>query len=303
MAKSMAKSAADSVKSGVAELQAAPSTVICSNDACKRAIPVPPGVFNWTCATPQCRAINPSGNSVCATCNTAKPKLINPNVQCSACGTFTIVPTSNASKHLKSAGKATKEFVVATAAATKETYNEMKSKPVQFNCSHCTALLHVPPQQPWLCARGECGAGPNDGQLESCPSCGVKRDLPAQLVLCGVCNKQTKVPSMVLLNKMRQGASLVNRGATKIYYDVAGKDYVVCPRCGAAIRYESRAAAAAGAGTAAADQKGQPVDAAVDISEEAAMAAGGRVLNCGKCDEKVIITTHRNFAAGASAAK
>jgi hypothetical protein len=152
----------------------------------------------------------------------------NPVLECATCHAKTDVPTTNAALHLKNAKKTTVEFVDKTSAAVKKEYEHLKSKPKQFNCEHCNTLLAVPPPQPWTCAT--CSVS-NEALLESCASCSTKRVEQPQLVLCGVCSNPTKVPSTNFENIAKANLKDLDKSAKKIYYDLAGKPYVLCPRC------------------------------------------------------------------------
>lgn len=86
---------------------------------------------------------NPSSAITCEQCGTAKPKSASDAVHavtCQVCQSKTVVPNSNASKHLSSAAKATKEFARSVSTSTKSAYAHAKASPVQFNVSF---IIHV----------------------------------------------------------------------------------------------------------------------------------------------------------------
>jgi hypothetical protein len=73
-------------------------------------------------------------NETCTECNTAKPKQTEKFVTCTECTTNVIVPTSNASKHVKEAAFSTKRFVSNAATATKNSFEYLKADPQTFHC-------------------------------------------------------------------------------------------------------------------------------------------------------------------------
>jgi len=233
MVKSAATSVANSAQAAVADLKAPPKTIECSTKDCKVIINVPPTLFDWTCTNENCKKSNPPSNKVCSDCKTEPPRVmsLNPFVTCPKCQAQTIVPSSNASKHIQAAAKKTKEVAIKVKEETKATYHHLKSAPSQFNCEHCFTLLAVPQRANWKCPRGEC-LKENGGDTNVCSGCGVEQELPPiAMVMCGACKKPTAVPKTNFANKVKTGAKDVSKSAKKVYYDLAGKDYVVCPRC------------------------------------------------------------------------
>jgi uncharacterized Zn finger protein (UPF0148 family) len=88
---------------------------------------------------------NAAANATCEQCGTVKPKSASAEraVTCQVCQSKTVVPNSNASKHLHSAARATKDFARSVSTSTKSAYHHAKATPMQFNCSCCTSLLQV----------------------------------------------------------------------------------------------------------------------------------------------------------------
>jgi len=231
--KSAATSVANSAQAAVADLKAPPKTIECSTEGCGVIITVPPTLFDWVCVNETCKKTNSPSNKICSDCKAEPPRVLslNPFVTCPKCKAHTIVPSSNASKHIQSAAKKTKEVAIKVKNETKATYVHLKSAPSQFNCEHCSTLLAVPQRQDWKCPRGEC-LKENSGETNVCAGCGVEQDLPpVSMVMCGACHKATSVPKSNFANKVKTGAKDVSKSAKKVYYDLAGKDYIVCPRC------------------------------------------------------------------------
>jgi len=112
--KSAATSVANSAQAAVADLKAPPKTINCSTEGCGVVITVPPTLFDWMCPNENCKKSNPPSNKICSDCKGEPPHVmgLNPFVTCPKCKAHTIVPSSNASKHLQSAAKKTKEVAI-----------------------------------------------------------------------------------------------------------------------------------------------------------------------------------------------
>jgi len=192
---------------------------------------------------------------------------------------------------LKATGAAAKKLAVTTAQKTKETYQMLKSRPTQFNCEHCNALLGVPPGLPWRCARVECGFTNQDGYSESCEQCKLTREVPELKVECGVCHKVTKVPTTNFVNKVKSGVQDLDRSVKKIYYDLSGTDYVVCPRCAAPIKLlSSENKSNAPPGPAATGQvQSVAAPASFQTIDMNNIPGAGKDVVCLKCQEKLVL--------------
>jgi len=299
-----AKSISKSITDEYNELKATPKKIKCSGANCVVELDVPSNIFDWVCSSENCRKLNTRESNECVNCKAIRTKVLNPTIQCPKCGTNTIVPSSNASKHLQTASKNTKEFVVKTAKSAKETYNNLKSAPSEFNCEHCTSLLAVPPSDPWLCPRNECAHQNADGcDYELCAKCNVKRDVPVRQVMCGVCQLVTKVPSTNFANKVKVNLKELDRSTKKIYYDLAGKNYIVCPRCSAPLKLKDKPKEEKNNEQKGDEQKGetqQSIDASAPVSSSQIQIEGqiegqtqqkqeGELVVCEKCQEKVIL--------------
>jgi len=286
----MASAIFKSLTSKVDELKEPPKKVNCLNPACKKELDVPPGVFDWACSNPVCRKINERSVSACTACQSQRVEVIAPSVRCAACGCSTEVPSSNASKHLKATGAAAKKFAQDTAQKTKETYEMLKSRPTQFNCQHCNALLGVPPGLPWNCPRVECGFLNQDGLSDACLQCKITREMPELKVECGVCHKVTSVPTTNFVNKVKSGVQDLDRSVKKIYYDLSGTDYVVCPRCAAPIKLvsaESKVQTPGPAVTGQVQSVAAPASCqSVDMNN---VLPVGKDVVCVKCQEKLVL--------------
>jgi len=299
-----AKGVADATSKKIEEWKAPPSVIHCSNPECKAEIETPSNLFDWQCVNPACHKANARELKNCTGCNALKPASQPPVLTCSKCGTPNIVPTSNASKAMKEAGAKTKQVMKETADSVKETYQNMKSKPSQFNCEHCNNLLAVPAPLPWTCPRPECANVPNDGNADACATCKQPRDpatRPApieQKVRCGVCNKVTTVPATNFSNKMKSGVKEMDRSSRKMWYDVTGKTYVLCPRCSNPLKLLESKESAGGAGAGAPGAPGgagSPTPDASSIAVPAGEAVAntatpvGQEIICPKCNEKLVV--------------
>ena len=170
---------------------------------------------------------NDRSASVCQVCNAPKPKVIHaPSVVCSSCHTATVVPTSNATKHLSEAATSTKKFAVSTTTAAKEQIKYLSSAPETFHCSHCNSLLAVP-TGPWACQT--CTAE-NAEDAVKCRQCGQKKS--EQKAICGVCRQSTVIPTTNFFDGLKATTRDLAKSSSKVYLDVSGKSYVTCARCG-----------------------------------------------------------------------
>src|SRR4051794_33464290 len=75
------------------------------------------------------------------------------------------------------------------------------------------------------------------------------------MVMCGVCNKPTKVPANNLIVQMKHGVTSAERQIKKMYLDVRNKPYIMCPRCTTPLHVDIKAAQAAQAATQASANK------------------------------------------------
>jgi len=197
----------------------------------------------------------------------------------------------------KQQAKLQKKFVEQTAVSAKETYSHLKSKPSQFNCENCNSLLAVPAIPAWKCSISECGLV-NDGSVEMCGKCGQPRVAEEVKVMCGVCNKVTRVPSNNLINKFKAGVKEMDRSATKTYYDLSGTDYVVCPRCATPIKLiklpNSDSLPSSQPSPQLSSQpspqlSSQPVPSPQTQQTVKLSESGGQDVNCEKCGEKLVL--------------
>jgi len=163
------------------------------------------------------------------------------------------VPSSGARQLLTDA----KTVVVKTAQTAKKEFETLQEKPAQFNCEHCSTLLAVPAPMPWACASCKTVSQPD---AVACSACGLKRPSTAQMVLCGVCQKATAVPGSNFMVKVKAGLFDTQKAIKKLYLDVSGKPYILCPRCQNPLHVDMKKAqenrlkpvpTIAGAGTAA----------------------------------------------------
>lgn len=224
--KKAAISAAEKTKQTYEEMKAPPSSIQCSG--CPLQVQVPATIWDWHCENAH---TNSRDKSVCDFCKAPRSKsLPEPSVTCSACKSFTDVPSSNAGKHLKEAAASTKKFVSNAAAATKDQYNYLKATPETFHCAHCNSLLAVP-TGPWACQT--CTAE-NEESAKQCRQCTQKKT--EQKAICGVCRNSTQIPTTNLADGFKSFTSDISQSSKKIYLDVAGKPYVTCPRCSAHVK-------------------------------------------------------------------
>lgn len=90
-------------------------SVQCSG--CPLTVEVPESLFSWNCINGH---TNKGEIKECSECKTVRPAPSpdqqQPTVTCPTCHTVTIVPATNASKHVKEAATNTKKFAVAAAA-------------------------------------------------------------------------------------------------------------------------------------------------------------------------------------------
>ena len=207
---------------------------------------------------------NDRNATVCAVCHGPKPKQVNaPAVVCSSCHASTVVPSSNAGKHLSEAATSTKKFAVSTTTAAKEQIKYLSSAPETFHCAHCNSLLAVP-TGPWACQT--CTAE-NAEDAVKCKQCTQKKS--EQKAICGVCRQSTVIPTTNFFDGLKATTRDLAKSSSKVYMDVAGKSYVTCSRCGTHVQLTSPAAPG---------EKGGEIKQqhpAVDAAASAAGAGGG----------------------------
>jgi len=234
-ASNAAKSAAESAKKTYAELQAPPTSIRCIG--CPEQVLVPPAVFDWACSAGH---VNKRQQDACSECKVQQPpNLPEPTVTCPSCQSVTKVPLSNARKHAREAAVKTKEFAVATAAATKAGVEHLRAAPSTFHCSHCDTLLAVP-SGPWACQTCTCE---NEEEAKTCKQCGQKKS--EQKAICGVCRQSTTIPSSNFVDGLKHTAKSVQQSSKKVYYDVANKPYISCNKCGAHVSIDKKDVAGA----------------------------------------------------------
>ncbi len=100
------------------------------------------------------------------------------------------------------------------------------SRPQDFHCEHCDALVHTP-NGAWIC---QGCSEPNRATDAGCTSC--KRWRYLQRVQCGVCRRGTSVPTTQLSSQARQWTRRIWTGLKKAVSFASGEPYVDCPRCG-----------------------------------------------------------------------
>lgn len=183
------------------DLQAVPESIKCSGPGCQLQVAVPPNIFDWSCSTAACEAKvirHDRSKKVCDVCNQPKPTQHDRTVVCSGCGHPTVVPGSNAAKHVKGAGQAVKGVAVAAKDGAVSTYNEMKATPTTIACSGCATQLEVPTTLfDWTCEKADC-LKQNGASLATCEQCGTTKPKSASVeraVTCQVCQSKTVVPS------------------------------------------------------------------------------------------------------------
>lgn len=273
-----AKSAVQATKAKVADLRAAPTQVRCS--ACPHEIEVPATAFDWHCAAGH---LNRGTAAVCEECKLAPPEgLVGPSVTCPACQVVTVVPASNARKHVRETATKTKEFAVATAVATKQGVAHLRAAPTTFHCAHCNTLLAVP-TGPWAC---QTCTSENEEECETCKQCAQKK--AAQKAICGVCRQSTVIPGSNFTDSIKSGVKNVTQGSKKVYFDVAGKPYLTCGKCSAHVSIpKSHVAETAAAGPAA---DGEGLGSAPSASPASAAPEGvynGGAIQCPSCKNPI----------------
>jgi hypothetical protein len=216
-----AKSAAEATKKTYEDLKAPPSSIQCSG--CPLQVEVPANAFDWQCTNGHSNSRN---LEKCAECSGARPSRLNdPAVTCSSCSTVTVVPSSNASKSLRSAVDTTKRAVSQAVDATKQQIQYLQSTPDTFHCAHCNSLLAVP-TGPWAC---QTCTTENAEDLKLCRQCGQKKT--DQKAICGVCRQSTIIPSSNFIDGIKSTTREISESSRKVFYDVSGKPYVTCNRC------------------------------------------------------------------------
>jgi len=210
----------NSISQSVNNLGKPPTEVKCAG--CPLVIPVPATAWDWTCDN---RHLNNKDAKVCSVCNIPKPKSFQPVVICPQCHTQTPIPSNNAVKFFKDAATSTKTAVVGAAVATKESISKLGSTPTQFHCEHCDALLAVP-SGPWAC---QTCTFVNAEDQQKCNQCSQSK--ADQKAICGVCRQSTCIPSSNFTDSVHHTFRSASKSTKKVFYDVSGKPYVVCPRC------------------------------------------------------------------------
>jgi len=257
-----AKSAADAAKAKYVELKSYPTQVRCS--ACPHEIAVPPTAFDWTCPAGH---VSKLSDDTCVECKVAQPAgLPEPTVTCPSCQTVTIVPASNARKHVRETAVKTKEFAKATAVATKQGVEHLRATPTTFHCAHCNTLLAVPTGD-WAC---QTCTTENEEATPKCKQCGQKKS--DQKAICGVCRQSTVIPSSNFSDSLKSGVKNVSQSSKKVYYDVANKPYITCGKCATHIPIEKKDIVPTGKAAPAAEGEGRGSPPAADAAAAAAAA-------------------------------
>lgn len=190
------KNAAAYTQKTYEEWKSRPETVVCSNNDCKTLLAVPLELWSWTCKAGH---VNAPDLKACGTCQEKRTSFLGPTVACPNCEAHTVVANTVAQVKLTQAAQQTKDFTRATATAAKKQYEHWTSKPEQFNCVNCNALLMVPGPTPWQCQTANCGVTNNPDE----PRCAACNKLYAPKVLCGVCNQVTTIPASNVANSIR----------------------------------------------------------------------------------------------------
>lgn len=261
-----AVSAVKAAETAVLQLREYPTSVQCPS--CLTVNPVAPALWDWTCSKEDCKKSNTGAVSACVDCKTAKPSTPNPKVTCTKCSAIVTVPSSNASKLLDDGKIGVRE----TAKAAKKEIDMLQEKPTQFNCEHCHTLLGVPAPMPWSCAQCKT-SNPADAAACTGAGCTVSKPDTAGMVLCGVCNKATKVPANNFLVKVKAEYALASKGLKKLYLDIASKPYILCPRCQTPLHVDFKKKAEGSV-------EAEPVDKKVDAksSSDASTTAAGSAV-------------------------
>ena len=195
----------ETIKKEYAELQAVPDHIPCVH--CTLELGVPQELFNWTCAA--CNHVHDhtlTTETVCAECKVARAPENNepPQIRCPKCEGITVVPYSNARKHLAKAATTTKNAYNSTTRRMSTEYKRLSSAPKDFNCKNCNELLNV-----------EVDAEGNLPPLANCPKC----------------NQATAVPKTVFQNSVNVNVNQVRQITAKAFYDISGSPYITCDVC------------------------------------------------------------------------
>jgi len=221
LAKQAAVATVDVGKKVYADLSAYPTTVPCSNPACKTVLAVPQIVWQWTCGG--CQTVNAAGVK-CTQCQLAKPASEPPKIACGICAAVTTVPSSVAASYAGLAVEKTHEGVKSAAAYTQKTYDEWKSRPETVVCSNneFKTLLAVPLDLwSWPCKAGHLNAP----DLKLCATCQEKRtSWVGPTVACPNCEAHTVVANTVAQVKLTQAAQQT-KDFTKATATAAKKQY------------------------------------------------------------------------------
>lgn len=225
---SAASAAAASAKKTYEDLKAPPTSVRCT--ACPTEIQVPPTVFDWVCAGGH---VSKRADNQCGECHAQQPaNLPAPTVTCPQCQSVTVVPSTNAAKHAREAAVKTKEFAVATAVSAKQGVAHLRADPDTFHCQHCDALLGVP-TGPWAC---QTCTSENEEGAKTCKQCGQKKS--DQKAICGVCRQSTSIPTSNFEDGLKHTFKDLHQSSKKVYFDLAGKPYITCNKCGAHVNVD-----------------------------------------------------------------
>lgn len=259
--KKMAIEVKDATVQAVNNASDFPTTMHCSNIKCGVVLAIPENAFDWKC--PQGHT-NVKTAKVCADCQQPKPKnLPEPKIRCAKCETISSVPFSNLVKDMRyAAQQAQKEYEFA------------KARPEQFHCSHCNSMLQTP-KGPWTCQT--CRTPGNPEEAAACSNCGQKQS--EQKVLCGICNRSTKIPSMNVIDQIQSTSRDVAKQSEKVYYDLRGHAYVKCPTCTKPLQIPTEDKNQAGISEGALPQEGEGVGLLAEGKE--------KLISCPKCGAEV----------------
>lgn len=238
LAMQAASATVDVGKKMYADLSSLPTTVACSNPACKTVLAVPQVVWQWTCTG--CQFMNTAG-SKCVQCQLARPPSEPPKIACGICAAVTTVPSSVAASYAGIAVEKTHEGVKSAAAFTQKTFEEWKSRPETVVCSNheCKTLLAVPHDLwTWHCKSNHVNAP----EAKVCATCQEKRtSWVGPTVACPNCEAHTVVANTVAQVKLAQAAqqtkdfTTATAKAAKKQYEhwVAKPEQFNCVNCNA----------------------------------------------------------------------
>lgn len=210
LAKKAAAVAVETTKQTYNTLTSRPTSVTCGVEGCGTVIPVPAELWAWTCSAGHPNADGAAG-AKCDQCEAKREVAPAPSVTCEKCQATTLVASTVAGNYATDAVAITKKAAKDTAEYSKQTYNELKSRPETILCPHCKTVSAIPAELwDWTCEDGHA----NKGDVTTCSQCPKTRQQNPQ-VSCPGCQAVLTVPTTVAGVKLNVAVADTKKAANQ----------------------------------------------------------------------------------------